>query len=261
MNILRQICERTKERIRARKETVPFGQVAEAARERKAAATRHRGFRAALTERDISFICEVKKASPSKGVIAVDFPYLDIAKDYESAGAAAISVLTEPFWFLGSDAYLREIADTVRIPVLRKDFVVDEYMIYEARVMGAAAVLLITAVLEEGVLREYIDIARSLGLDVLTEVHDERETETALRAGADIIGVNNRDLRTFEVDITLSGRLRGLVPNDILFVSESGINTPEDVAMLRGIGADAVLIGEKIMRSDDKQAEIRRLRG
>ena len=218
-------------------------------------------FENALKSKDIAFICEIKKASPSKGVIAEDFPYLDIAKDYEAAGAAAISVLTEPFWFKGHDSYLREIADTVKTPLLRKDFTIDSYMIYEAKLLGASAVLLICSVLDRDTLAEYIAISHSLGLSALVEAHDEDEIETALSAGARIIGVNNRNLKTFDVDITLSERLRKLVPPDVLFVSESGISSPADIEMLRGIGADAVLIGESIMKSVDKKTEINRLRG
>lgn len=205
-------------------------------------------FAKALRGGDISFICEVKKASPSKGVIAEDFDCVAIAQSYEKAGAAAVSVLTEPYWFKGADSYLREIADVVGIPLLRKDFTVDEYMIYEAGLLGAGAVLLICAILDRDTIAEYIKVADSLGLCSLVEVHDEAEVKTALAAGARIIGVNNRNLKTFEVDITTSERLRGLVPPDVIFVAESGIKTREDVARLRKIGADAVLVGETLMR-------------
>lgn len=218
-------------------------------------------FKRALSGEDISFICEVKKASPSKGVIAEDFPYIQIARDYESAGASAISCLTEPFWFKGSDLYLKEIAAEVKIPVLRKDFTVSEYMIYEAKLMGAAAVLLICAILSREQLKEYLELAHSLGLSALTEAHDENEVRMALDSGAEIIGVNNRDLRTFSVDINNSARLRGLVHPDKIFVSESGISTPEDIAKLRSDGVDAVLIGETLMKSGDKKAELDKLRG
>ena len=187
-------------------------------------------FEKALRGEDIAFICEVKKASPSKGVIAEDFPYLQIAEDYEKAGAAAISCLTEPYWFLGSSRYLRKIAARVKIPVLRKDFTVDEYMIYEAKLLGAAAVLLICSILSEEQLAEYLELSRYLGLSALVEAHDEAEIETAVKVGARIIGVNNRDLRTFSVDTGNSASLRGLVPPDRIFVSESGIQTAEDVA-------------------------------
>ena len=218
-------------------------------------------FEKALAAPGISFICEVKKASPSKGLIAPDFPYLSIAREYEEAGAAAISCLTEPDYFMGSDAYLREIAVSVKIPVLRKDFTVDPYMIYEAKVLGASAVLLICAILPDGELIEYGKIANALGLSALVEAHDERETERALKVEKGIVGVNNRDLRTFTVDCGNSVRLRKMVPEDRLFVSESGIRTPEDIAVLRENGTDAVLIGETLMRSRDKAAELRRLRG
>ena len=218
-------------------------------------------FEKALGAPGISFICEVKKASPSKGLIAAEFPYLSIAREYEAAGAAAISCLTEPDFFLGSDEYLREIAAAVKIPVLRKDFTVDPYMIYEAKVLGASAVLLICAILSDSELLEYGKIARSLGLSALVEAHDEREVERALRVEHGIIGVNNRDLKTFTVDCGNSVRLRKLVPKDRLFVSESGIRTASDIAVLRQNGTDAVLIGETLMRSPDKAAALRELRG
>lgn len=218
-------------------------------------------FRKALAAEGMSFICEVKKASPSKGVIAKEFPYLDIAKEYEEAGAAAISVLTEPFYFLGSDSYLEQIASAVRIPVLRKDFTVDEYQIFEGKLMGASAILLICTLLEEKRLKEYLEIAHSVGLSALVEAHTEDEVEAALRAEAGIIGVNNRNLKTFEVDITTSSRLRKLVPEEIVFVSESGIRTAQDVAMLKQNKTDAVLIGETFMRSSDKKRQLSILRG
>lgn len=217
-------------------------------------------FKQALAAPDISFICEVKKASPSKGVIAEEFPYLSIAKEYEEAGAAAISVLTEPYYFKGKDIYLQEILQNVSIPILRKDFTVDAYQIYEARTLGASAILLICALLEEEQLKEYLTIAHSLGLSALVETHTEREVETALRIGAGIIGVNNRNLKTFEVDIQTSNRLRRMIPKKILFVSESGIKTPQDVEKLRENGTNAVLIGETLMRSADKKGQLETLR-
>lgn len=217
-------------------------------------------FKQALAAPDISFICEVKKASPSKGVIAEEFPYLSIAKEYEEAGAAAISVLTEPYYFKGKDIYLQEILQNVSIPILRKDFTVDAYQIYEARTLGASAILLICALLEEEQLKEYLTIAHCLGLSALVETHTEREVETALRIGAGIIGVNNRNLKTFEVDIQTSNRLRRMIPKEILFVSESGIKTPQDVAKLRENGTNAVLIGETLMRSADKKGQLEELR-
>ena len=258
MNILQEIAKRTKERIEAQKKILPAEKIME-----MAFSVKKNGFpfEQALKSDDISFICEVKKASPSKGIIAEDFPYLDITRDYEAAGAAAISVLTEPFWFKGSDNYLREIADTVKIPLLRKDFTIDSYMIYEAKILGASAVLLICSILDKDTLAEYISVAHGLGLSALVETHDEDEVDAALSAGARIIGVNNRNLKTFDVDITLSERLRKMVPPDIYFVSESGIQSPEDISRLRGIGANAALIGETIMRNADKRSEILRLQG
>ena len=217
-------------------------------------------FEAALRKPGLSFICECKKASPSKGLIAPEFPYLQIAKEYEEAGADCISVLTDPTWFLGSDMYLKEIAAAVRIPCLRKDFTVDPYMIREAKTLGAGAVLLIVSLLEEGELREYLQISEELGLSALTEVHDETEAETALRAGARIIGVNNRNLKDFTVDTGNSRRLREMIPEDVLFVSESGVKNAEDVAALRAAGADAVLIGEALMKAPDKKQKLKELR-
>jgi len=217
-------------------------------------------FEKALRSEDIAFICEVKRASPSKGIIANEFPYLDIAKDYEAAGAAAVSVLTEPFYFKGDDDHLREIANTVSIPLLRKDFTVDRYMIYEAKLLGASAVLLICSLLERETLEEFIYIAHGLGLSALVETHSEAEVDMALTTGARIIGANNRNLETFEVDIALSGRLKKMVPPDIVFVSESGIRTADDVEILRQNGVDAVLVGETLMRSPDKKAALAELR-
>lgn len=218
-------------------------------------------FEAALKKEDIAFICEVKKASPSKGLIAPDFPYVHIARDYEAAGADAISVLTEPEYFLGSDDYLSAVKRAVSIPVIRKDFTIDPYQIYEARIIGADAVLLICALLDTEALTEYIRIADTLGLTALVEAHDAAEVASALEAGARVIGVNNRNLKTFEVDIENSARLRQLVPEHITFVSESGIKTPGDIDALRKNGTDAVLIGEALMRSSRKAEELARLRG
>jgi indole-3-glycerol phosphate synthase len=218
-------------------------------------------FEKALKSKRMSFICEIKRASPSRGVIAENFPYIDIAKDYEAAGAAAISVLTEPYFFKGDDRYLREIASAVSIPLLRKDFIVDSYMIYEAKVLGASAVLLICALLQQETLAQYIDIAHSLELSAVVEAHDENEIKMALSAGARIIGVNNRDLKTFAVDASISSRLRKLVPNNIIFVSESGIRTVEDVCMLLQYDVDAVLVGEHLMCSSDKKAALAELMG
>ncbi|MCL1866185.1 MAG: indole-3-glycerol phosphate synthase TrpC [Oscillospiraceae bacterium] len=258
MNILQEISEYTKSRIDSQKRVSPLSELI---RQAESTPVGDFAFEKSLKSDNIAFICEVKKASPSKGIIAEDFAYKQIAQEYESAGAAAISVLTEPNWFKGDDLYLREIAEKSGIPLLRKDFTVDPYMIYEAKLLGASAVLLICSILDCSQISEYIKIADSLGLSSLVETHDEREIESALTAGARVVGVNNRDLKTFEVDITLSQRLRGLVPPETVFVSESGIKTPEDVESLRKSGVDAVLIGETIMRSPDKKSEIAKLRG
>ena len=211
--------------------------------------------------KEISFICEVKKASPSKGVIAEDFPYLEIAREYERAGAAAISCLTEPEYFLGRDRYLEEIAGKVRIPVLRKDFTVDAYQIYEAKVLGASAILLICSILSDEQLREYIRIADGLGLSALVEAHDEQEIRRALSCGARILGVNNRNLKDFTVNVENSLNLRKHVPEEIIFVAESGIRTAEDIEGLRQGNVQAVLIGETLMRCEDKKAMLAELRG
>ena len=216
-------------------------------------------FERALKAEGISYICEVKKASPSKGVIAAEFPYLEIARSYEEAGAAAISCLTEPFYFQGQNDYLQEIAGIVTIPVLRKDFVVDPYMIYEAKILGASAVLLICAILTDEELEAYFRLADMLGMSALVEAHTGEEVKRAVNCGARIIGVNNRDLKTFEVDITTSIRLRPLIPAECIYVSESGIATPEDIARLADSGTDAVLIGETLMRSKDKAAMLKAL--
>lgn len=217
-------------------------------------------FEKALAKSGMSFICECKKASPSKGIIAEDFPYLEIAKAYEAAGADCISVLTEPKWFLGSSEYLREIAENVSIPCIRKDFTVDEYMIYEARTLGASAVLLICSILTKAQIEEYIGICDTLGLTALVEAHDESEIESAVAAGARVIGVNNRNLKNFSVDTGNSRRLRERVPSDVIFVSESGVKTAEDISLLNEAGVDAVLIGETLMKAEDKKAKLAELR-
>ncbi len=218
-------------------------------------------FEQALRGPDINFICEIKKASPSKGIIAPDFPYLQIAVAYEQAGAAAISVLTEPEYFKGRDEYLEEIAHAVLIPVLRKDFTVDEYQIYEAKTLGAAAVLLICSLLDEDTISNYLGLCDQLGLSALVEAHNEREVEKALRAGARIIGVNNRNLRDFTVDLGNSIKLRRLVPDNVLFVAESGISSAADTQLLRANQVNGVLIGEALMRAVDKRALLMELRG
>ncbi len=258
MTILEQLAGYARERVAQAKREVP-----EAALRRRAMAM-PRGtfaFEAALKKPGVSFICECKKASPSKGLIAPEFPYLAIAREYEAAGADAISVLTEPKWFLGRDEYLEEIAAAVAVPCLRKDFTVDPYMIWQAKVLGASAVLLICAILTGEQIRESIALCDELGLSALVEAHDEGEVETALAAGARIIGVNNRNLKDFSVDTENSRRLRERIPKDVLFVSESGVQTAEDVAQLRAIGADAVLIGETLMRAADKKVKLAELRG
>lgn len=258
MTILDKLADHAKYRVELAKVNAPFELV------RTKALMLPKGdfeFEKELKKSDISFICECKKASPSKGLIAPDFPYLQIAKDYEAAGADCISVLTEPKWFLGSDEYLKEIAASVSIPCLRKDFTVDEYMIYEAKLLGASAVLLICSILSKNQIEKYIKICDSLGMSALVEAHDENEVQTALKAGARIIGVNNRNLKDFTVDTDNSRRLRELIPPDVMFVSESGVKNADDVKKLREIGADAVLIGETLMRAADKKVKLSELKG
>jgi indole-3-glycerol phosphate synthase len=218
-------------------------------------------FENALKQEDISFICEVKKASPSKGILSNDFPYIEIAKEYEKAGAIALSVLTEPDFFMGNVDYLKAIKQNVSIPILQKDFIIDEYQIYEANTIGADAILLICVLLSKDKLIKFIEIADSLGLSCLIEAHDEQEVKTAIEAGARIIGINNRNLKTFEVNINTSINLRGLVPKTIIFVSESGIKTVNDINSLREIGTDAVLVGETLIKSSNIKKTLDILRG
>lgn len=257
--ILQQILERTAKRLQKQKTRIPLDRLR--ALVSQLPVSQEFPFEQALKNKGMAFICEVKKASPSKGVIAYDFPYVEIAQAYEEAGAHAISVLTEPYFFQGQDSYLFEISAAVNLPTLRKDFVIDEYMIYEAKNLGAAAVLLICAALSAEQLRTYIQLAHSLGLSALVEAHTAAEIEMAIAANARIIGVNNRDLQTFNVDINISKQLRKLVPDDIIFVSESGISTAADISELRANGTDAVLVGEILMRAEDKKAALEELRG
>ena len=256
-NILDTLANCSRERVRRYKEKISLDEIKYIALNQTKGAFE---FETALRHEGLSFICECKKASPSKGLISPDFPYLNIARDYELAGADAISVLTEPEYFLGRDDYLREIASLVKIPVLRKDFVIDEYMIYQAKTLGAGAVLLICAILDPDTIKHYISICDELGISALVEAHDENEIKNAIKSGARIIGVNNRNLKDFSVDTHNSARLRELVPDDIIFISESGVNCPEDVKAIRDMGADGVLIGEVLMRSDDKRAKLAELK-
>lgn len=257
MTILDELAAHARERCKAYRRVMPESEL------QKIVYSMPKGdgeFEKALKKPELSFICECKKASPSKGLIAPDFPYLQIAKDYEQAGADCISVLTEPKWFLGSDEYLHEIAGAVSIPCLRKDFTVDPYMILQSRLLGASAVLLICAILSTEQIKEYLSLCDELGLSALVEAHDGHEIEAALKAGARIIGVNNRNLHDFTVDTTNSRRLREMIPEGVVYVSESGIRTPEDVALLSQAGVDAVLIGETLMRAADKKNELSKLK-
>lgn len=257
-NILGDIAEHTRKRVEKAKKIISPQEMKE--RAEKLDCNTGFPFEKALREPEMSFICECKKASPSKGLISVDFPYLKIAYEYEKAGAAAISVLTEPKWFKGSNEYLRQIAETVKLPCLRKDFTIDPYMIYEAKVLGAGIILLICALLDEETMREYIKIADSLGLSAICEAHDEEEVKKAVRAGARIIGVNNRNLKDFTVDINNSLRLRQTVPEDILFIAESGIKSHDDIVILQKGNVNGVLIGETLMKAADKKAMLDILR-
>ncbi len=259
MTILDEIAEYTKERYIREEKEVPFSVI----EKRCADIDSNTGFpfEKALAKKGLSYICEVKKASPSKGLIAKDFPYVQIAKEYENAGASAISCLTEPKYFQGENRYLREISSAVNIPILRKDFTVCPYQIYEAKLIGASAVLLICAILSESQLKEYIETAHSLGLSALVEAHTEEEVEKALNSGARIIGVNNRNLKDFTVDLSICMNLRELVPENILFVAESGIKTHDDIEKLKGANVDAVLIGETLMRSRNKKQALLDLNG
>lgn len=267
-NILEKIAERTKERIREEKKSRPLFDIraeaeclaASGGRESWDALPFEKALREGSAGKNPAFICEVKRASPSKGIITEDYCYMDIARAYERAGAAAVSCLTEPFWFRGEDRHLRDLAEIVSLPILRKDFTVEPYMLYQARVLGASAVLLICSVLEAAELQDYLSLSASLGLSALTEVHDEYELETALACGARVIGVNNRNLKDFSVDTKTSTRLARLIPQDILFVVESGIRTREDVRLFREHRADALLIGETLMRAADKQRALESLR-
>ena len=258
MTILDKLADHARERVAAAKLRVPAGEIMERALALPAGGFE---FEKALKKDDIAFICECKKASPSKGIIAEDLPYLDIAKEYEAAGADCISVLTEPKWFLGSDAYLQEITANVSIPCIRKDFTVDEYMIYEAKLLGAKAVLLICSILTQQQISDYIAVCDKLGLSALVEAHDEAEIAMAVSSGARIIGVNNRNLKDFSVDTGNSRRMRELVPGNIAFVSESGVSSASDIEALRQAGADAVLIGEALMKAPDKRSKLTELRG
>ena len=258
IKMLDEIVEKTKERLIESKKNKSLDEIKDEVQ--KLEITNDFPFKKALSNDGISIIAEVKRASPSKGLIADDFDYLTIAKEYEEAGASAISVLTEPYFFKGSNDYLKEISQCVSIPILRKDFVIDEYMIWEAKALGASAILLIVSILSIVELKKFLDLAHDLGLSAIVETHDGDEIRTALNVGAEIIGVNNRDLTDFTVNIENSISLRRCVSGDVIFISESGIKTPEDVRKLKENDVDAVLIGETLMKSDDKKSMILELK-
>lgn len=257
MTILDKLASHAKERVNLAKQSLSLQDI------KKQAFSLPKGnfeFEKALKNADFAFICECKKASPSKGIIAEDFDYLSIAKEYEKAGANCISVLTEPKWFLGSDKYLKEITQNVSIPCIRKDFTVDEYMIYEAKILGAKAILLICSILSGEQIKNYIKICDDLGLSALVEAHNEDEIKTAINSGARIIGVNNRNLKDFTVDTKNSENLRKLVPKDIIFIAESGITNAQDIKNLKNNNVNGVLIGETLMKAQNKQQKLLELK-
>ncbi|MBR6887477.1 MAG: indole-3-glycerol phosphate synthase TrpC [Selenomonadaceae bacterium] len=256
MNILEEIAKVARERVAADKEKISLDAL-------KAQSSTFGGggkFLAALKRPELSFICEIKKASPSKGIIAENFPHVEIAREYEAAGADCVSCLTEPKYFLGSDKIFRDVRAEISLPMLRKDFTVDEYQIYQAKVLGADAVLLICAILDTATLEKFLTVCADLKLTALVETHDAQEIKSAIAAGAEIIGVNNRNLKNFSVDFSNAARLRELIPPEKIYVAESGVKNSADVATLKKIGADAVLIGETLMRAADKKAALQNLR-
>ena len=256
--ILTKLADSTRDRVEREKKQIQLEMV------KKQALAMKKGdfsFEKVIAEGDISFICEVKRASPSKGMIVEEFPYVQIAKDYEEAGASCISVLTEPDYFKGDKQYLKEISENVTVPLIRKDFIIDEYMIYDAKIHGASCVLLICSLLDKETMEKYIEICDNLGMSALVEAHDEEEIQKAVEAGARMIGVNNRDLKTFTVDIGNSERLRKLVPDNILFIAESGIKTNADINRLRKAKVNGVLIGETFMKAENKKEMLQKLRG
>lgn len=256
--ILTKLADSTRDRVEREKKQIQLEMV------KKQALAMKKGdfsFEKVIAEGDISFICEVKRASPSKGMLVEEFPYVQIAKDYEEAGASCISVLTEPDYFKGDKQYLKEISENVTVPLIRKDFIIDEYMIYDAKIHGASCVLLICSLLDKETMEKYIEICDNLGMSALVEAHDEEEIQKAVEAGARMIGVNNRDLKTFTVDIGNSERLRKLVPDNILFIAESGIKTNADINRLRKAKVNGVLIGETFMKAENKKEMLQKLRG
>ena len=259
MNILAEIANYARERVAAAKRKISLDELKSLAKSSRLGDENR--FFAALKRPKLSFICEVKKASPSKGIIAENFPYVEIAREYESAGADCVSCLTEPKYFLGSDKIFEEIRAEISLPMLRKDFTVDEYQIYQAKVLGADAVLLICAILDNSTLEKFLRLCDELNLAALVETHDAEEIKSAISAGAQIIGVNNRNLKNFSVDFSNAARLRELIPPEKIYVAESGVKTSSDIATLKKIGADAVLVGEVLMRAVDKKSKLDELRG
>ena len=260
MNILNQIINETRKTVEEQKLKYPLEKVRELAEQQVTKAEPHRFYKA-LDSPQIGIIAEVKRASPSKGVICRNFDPVLIADEYGKGGANAISVLTEEKYFQGSITYLSQIAQKVSLPILRKDFIIDNYQIYEAAVNSASAVLLIVAALSEEQIRDYLNLIHTLKMDALVEVHNHNELEKALKTGANIIGINNRDLKTFKTNLQTSIDLVKAIPNGILKVSESGIKSRKDVIQLQDAGFDAVLVGEILMRQTDRTAFLHKLRG
>ena len=257
MNILDTIAEYSMLRVKTDKRAIPQERLREKAELMKG---RDHRFLEALRKPGLSFICEIKKASPSKGIISESFPYLDIAKEYENAGADCVSCLTEPKWFKGSDNIFRQVRARIDTPMIRKDFTVDEYQIYQAKCMDADAVLLICSILDDARLKDYLSLCKEIGLDALVEAHNEKEIESAVKADARIIGVNNRNLKDFSVDFSNALKLRSMIPKDTVYVAESGVKNADDAKRIKEAGTDAVLIGEAFMRAYDKAALLREMR-
>jgi len=250
MNILEKIVEFKKEEVAKQKKNFNLSALREEAERLKVPCD----FKKAVSGEGINIIAEVKKASPSKGIIREDFNPVEIAKAYERGGAKAISVLTDKEFFKGSPFYLRQVAEAVNLPVLRKDFIIDEFQIYGAKALGASSFLLIVSILSDQQLRDFIELGRELGMEALVETHNEEEVERALKAKAEIIGVNNRNLKTFTVSLETTLRLLPMIKREgKILVSESGIKSRNDIERLKSAGVDAFLVGETLMRSENPE--------
>jgi indole-3-glycerol phosphate synthase len=255
-DILQRILARKHEEVAMRKKSVPLARLIDCCNQMPDTRGFADALRAAIAAGQPAVIAEIKKASPSKGVIRADFRPADIARSYAAAGATCLSVLTDVDFFQGSDAYLQQVQRACNLPILRKDFIVEEYQIYEARALGADCVLLIAAALDDSRLRSYAQLAQMLQMDVLLEVHDGAELARALPIDAPLLGINNRDLRTFSVSLETTLTLREQVPANKILITESGIMSNADVARMRTNGVHAFLVGEAMMRADDPGAEL-----